>query len=272
MNMVDNHVHTHFSSDGKDIMERVIKEAINIGVDYLTFTDHMEYNVDKFSIDFEKYFNQINLYKDKYKKDITLLSGIEIGYQKHLKNEIDNIINKYPFDFVLCSTHTIDKINVPDPKYFEGYSKYEAYTKYFESILETATNFTNYDVYGHLDYIIRYGNYEDKRVIYDDYRDVLDILLNKIISMGRGIEVNTSGYRYGVDSVHPNMDILKRYKELGGQIITVGSDSHRSIDVCKDFNKAYDMLRYIGFKYVCIFTNRAPIFINIGKDKVGSIA
>lgn len=272
MNMLDNHVHTTFSIDGKDSMETVIKKAIDMGTTHLTFTDHMEYNTDKFSIDFEKYCKSIEEFQYKYKNHINIYKGIEIGYQKHLKNEINSIIDRYNFDFVLCSTHTVDKINVPDPKFFEGYNKAEAYRRYFTSILETVSEFKNFDIYGHLDYIVRYGNYENNRVIYNDYKDVLDTLLKTIINSGKGIELNTSGIRYNLDAMHPNKDILKRYKELGGEIITVGSDSHQAKDLCKDFYKAYDILEFLGYKYICMFKERLPVYINIEKSRKGIVA
>lgn len=267
MNILDNHVHTHFSSDGKDNMEDVIKRAIQIGVKHITFTDHLEYNTDRFSLNCKEYCDTIYRYKEKYKNDIEILLGVEVGYQNHVKDEIEEIVNSNPFDFVLCSTHSVDKINVPDKKYFEGYTKKEAYTRYFESMLETTKNFKNFNSYGHLDYIIRYGNFENNKVIYSDYKCILDEILKNIINNGSGIELNTSGYRYGLDTIHPNMDILKRYKELGGEVITIGSDSHRANDVCKDFDKAYEMLKYVGFKYVCIFRDRKPEFICIDEKE-----
>lgn len=273
MNMLDNHVHTTFSRDGKDNMETVIKRGIDLGVSHLTFTDHMEYNDGEFSIDFEKYCKTIQEYKEKYKSYININTGIEVGYQKHLKKDIETIINYYPFDFILCSTHTVDKIDVPSPKFFEGYSKEEAYRKYFESILDTVSNFNDFDVYGHLDYVIRYGNYKDSKgkkinkIIYNDYRDVLDAILQRIIYNDKGIELNTSGIRYNIGAMHPNRSILKRYRELGGYIITMGSDSHKARDVCKDFNIAYELLRYLDFKRVCTFKDREPIFMSIEKSK-----
>ncbi|MGM9532984.1 histidinol-phosphatase HisJ family protein [Intestinibacter sp.] len=263
MKIVDNHVHTHFSIDAKDTMEDVINKAIDIGVDCLTFTDHLEYNTDHFSLDIQKYTEQISKYKEKYKDDIELLTGIEVGYQSHLNKEINKILNSTRFDFVLCSTHTIDKIPVSHREYFEDLSKEEAYRKYFESILQTNKEFKNYDIYGHLDYINRYAIYEDNKIIYDDYRDILDEVLKAIIDGGKGIELNTSGYRYGLNAIHPNIDIVRRYKELGGEIITLGSDSHRAIDVCADFDKSYEMLDYLGFRYVSIFKNRKCEFIPI---------
>ena len=271
MNFLDNHVHTTFSSDGKDTMEDVIKKAIEIGVNYLTFTDHMEHH-GEFSMNFENYSKAIGEYQEKYKEKINILKGIEIGYQSHIKNEINDVINKYPFDFVLCSTHTIDKIDVPTPEFFKGYTKEKAYEKYFESILETVSNFQNFDVYGHLDYVIRYGNFEDNKVIYKDYQDVLDALLRKIIYNDKGIELNTSGIRYNTGHVHPNRSILKRYKELGGDIITMGSDSHKAGDLCADFSKGFDILQSLDYRYVCIFKESVPAFISIEKTRNNFVA
>ncbi|NJA30862.1 phosphoesterase, partial [Clostridioides difficile] len=116
------------------------------------------------------------------------------------------------------------------------------------------------------------GIYSDNRVIYNDFKDVIDEVLKSIINNGSGIELNTSGYRYGLNAIHPNEDILKRYKELGGFIVTVGSDSHRVEDICKDFDVSYDMLKYLDFKYVSLFKERETYFVNIEKVKSNNIA
>lgn len=272
MILLDNHVHTTFSSDGKDTMESVIKRGINIGVKHLTFTDHLEYNPDGFSLNCEEYIKAIMEFKEKYKKNIDILAGVEVGYQSHLNKKIENILASNPFDFVLCSTHSVDEISVSGPRYFKGLSKQEAYTKYFETMLKTVKEFKNFDSYGHLDYIIRYGGYEESKVIYKDYKDVLDSVLSTIIASGNGIEINTSGYRYGMNAMHPNIEILKRYKELGGEVITVGSDSHRAIDLCADFDEAFQILNHIGFTYVCKFKDRKPEFIPLEKERKVFIA
>ena len=269
MNTLDNHVHTHFSMDSKEVMENVIKRAVNIGVKYLTFTDHLEYEDGKFTLDLNKYVETIYYYSEKYKKDINLLTGIEIGYESNIKNKIDDIINKYPFDFVLCSTHSVDGKKIYKDDFFNGLNQKEAYNKYYQSIIDTTKEFKSFDVYGHLDYIIRYGNYCTK-ALYDDYKDILDEVLKSIINIGKGIEVNTSGYRYNLDTVHPNINVLKRYKELGGEILTIGSDAHKAIDICSGFDRTYEMLDYLGFKYVCLFEERKPKFVKVEKHMIYS--
>ena len=128
--------------------------------------------------------------------------------------------------------------------------------------------YTNeFDVYGHIDYVIRYViKYYDNvinKINYDEFRDILDEILLVIINKDKGIEINTSGIRYGLNSVHPNIEILKRYKELGGKIITIGSDAHRVEDLASHFDIAIDLLEQSGFEEIAVYHNRKPDFIKI---------
>ena len=263
MKILDNHVHTSFSSDAKDSMETVIKMAIQKGLKYLTITDHLENHITGEWIDYNDYTPIFNYYKEKYKDDIELLLGIEVGYESDRQENIEKILKNYPFDFVICSTHSIDGEKIHNRSYFDGKSKKEAYNRYFEYIIECTKKFKEFNIYGHLDYIIRYGIYENNEICFEEYKTLIDEILINIINNGSGIEINTSGYRYGLDSTHPNIKFIKRYKELGGTIITLGSDSHKAKDLCADFDKAYEILSSCGFEHVCIFKSRKPKFIKI---------
>ena len=127
----------------------------------------------------------------------------------------------------------------------------------------TIENFDNFDVVGHLDFIVRYGDFENKTIRYEDYKNILDEILSMIIKKGKGIELNTSGLRYKLSSMHPSREILTRYFELGGRIITIGSDAHKLTDLYADFDKAIVELKEIGFSEITTFKNRKPNFIKI---------
>ncbi len=88
------------------------------------------------------------------------------------------------------------------------------------------------------------------------HKEVIDKILKKLIEKKIGIEINTSALRYGLRDFHPCRKILKRYRELGGEIITIGSDAHRALDIMRDFDKAKDVLRELGFEKYCVFTKR----------------
>ncbi|MCI1931048.1 MAG: histidinol-phosphatase HisJ family protein, partial [Clostridia bacterium] len=146
-------------------------------------------------------------------------------------------------------------------EFFEGKSKHQAYTDYFEEVLSNVKNYDFFNVYGHIDFINRYGSYEDKTMDYYEFKSLTDEILKTIISKGKGIEINTSGYRYGLGHPHPQFELIKRYKELGGEIITVGSDAHKPEQITFKFDKAYEMLKEAGFKYITLFTDRKPEFV-----------
>ena len=117
--------------------------------------------------------------------------------------------------------------------------------------------FKNYDCLGHLDILKRYLD-EDKEPDYDIYREGVRAILKQIIADGKGLEVNTSGFRHGKGAPYPSYDILKEYKALGGTLITTGSDAHQPQDLAVNYLEVYKTLKEIGFRYVCVFSNREP--------------
>ncbi|MEW9095315.1 MAG: histidinol-phosphatase HisJ family protein [Clostridiaceae bacterium] len=262
----DHHVHTEFSGDCNTPMEDIINRAIELGLKEVIFTDHVDFdypsNEIHFEIDYEVYMKKIEKLREQHKK-IDILLGVEIGYQYHLNSRINELLNAYPFDFVICSIHALEGVELDKGDLFKTRTQEEGYRTYLESLKYTIENFHNCDVYGHLDFIVRYGNFNNKVLRYQDYKDIIDEILCLIISKGKGIELNTSGLRYNLNSMHPNREILERYFELGGRIITIGSDAHTLKDLCSNFHIAIEELKEIGFKEITTFKNRKPKFIKI---------
>ena len=154
-------------------------------------------------------------------------------------------------------------MNVAGRKFFEKYSKDEAHRMYFEEILETIKLFPRISVCGHLDFINRYGkafHNDYKEINFELHKEIIDQIFIKLIKKNIGIELNTSGLRYGLKDFHPCRRNLERYKELGGRIITMGSDAHKASDIMKDFDKAREELKEIGFEKFCTFEKRKAIY------------
>lgn len=263
----DFHNHTSFSADSNASPESMIEKAINLGLSYLCITDHMDLDMNipdmDFTFDTAEYFLKHQQLKEQYKDRITLLTGIELGLQPHLTAELHELLRSGDFDFVIGSSHLCDKIDPYYPEYWQGKTEYQATYRYFEYILETLEAFEDIDVYGHIDYVVRYGPTQAENYSYAKYKEILDEILKTLIAKNIGLELNTGGLKYGLGFAHPHTDVLKRYKELGGEIITIGSDAHKPEHLAYDFPKVPAILREAGFEYYTIFKNRTPEFIRL---------
>lgn len=269
MNLItgDFHLHTTFSTDGKATMEEMIQRGIALGLNTMCFTEHMDYDnnydegPDAFIVDTDSYYIKYQLFREKYGAQIELLFGVELGLQEHLVARYHNYVNQYPFDFIIGSSHLAGGIDPYLPEFFKDRTEEEAYRFYFETIAKNVRLFDDFDVYGHLDYALRYGPTMNRSFTYEKYGDILDAILKTLIEKGKGIELNTAGYKYGMNMPHPHISILKRYRELGGELITVGSDAHQTEHLAYEFKKAADVLVSCGFSYYTQFRERQPHFL-----------
>ena len=189
----DYHMHSSFSNDSKSDMEDMIKKSIELGLKEICFTDHVDYDTDSdddWEIDYNKYFDKINYLQNKYKNNISIKKGIEIGLQKQIINRCNNDINQYPFDFVICSQHAINRSDLYFGNFFLDKTQHEAYEHYYTELYDIINIYKNYSVLGHLDLVKRYGNYGK---VLDDklFDDIIEAILKQAIYDGKGIEVNT---------------------------------------------------------------------------------
>lgn len=266
--MFDYHVHSHFSPDASMTMEEAIKAAIDKGITELCFTDHMDYDYDgkhnDILLDYRGYFSAIDQYRQQYQDKITIKYGVEFGLQPHLTEVYRKDAVNHPFDFIICSIHAAAKSDLYSGNFFDNRQQLDAYHTYFNDLIEVINHFDHYSVVGHMDVIKRYGSY-DMILPLAEYHGLVTGLLKTIIKKGKGIELNTSGIRYQLGDWHPSIDILKLYRQLGGEIITLGSDSHRTSHLAFDFPKALKTLWDIGFKYITTFDKMEPSFHSIEK-------
>ncbi len=260
----DTHMHCRFSGDSDAAAESMICSAIDKGLDGICFTDHLDLDYREepglFSLDVDSYRTDITALREKYAPQLPILWGIEVGLQTHVTEQNRAITRSYPFDFVIGSSHCVDCMDIYYPAYYENRTEESAYRHYFETILSNIRSDADYDVYGHLDYVVRYGPNKNQNYSYEAYADILDTILRELIERGKGIEINTAGFKYGLGHPHPTEKILKRYRELGGEIITIGADAHKPEHVAYDFSKVPGILRAAGFSYYTVFQKRKPEF------------
>jgi histidinol-phosphatase (PHP family) len=254
----DHHVHTNYSPDSDASVKEYLIEAKKLGLPFVMFTDHIDMGAleleFKKHIDYSEYFRNMKQLEQEY--EIPIQVGVEIGYGIDYKDEIDEFLDKHPFDFVISSVHYGDEKDFYLGDFFDGKSQHESYLRYFEVLLEMVENFSNFEVVGHLDYIVRYGPFENKFYEYEIYKDIIDTILKTLIKKGKGIELNTSGLRGPLNTTFPKIEVLSRYSELGGKIITIGSDSHFNKDYNAGIVEGLDIIKSSGFSEVSSFTKR----------------
>ena len=262
----DFHMHSSHSGDSESTMESMIAQAISSGLNYICFTEHhdIDYVYDKRDVDgmFElatdSYLYDLIRIREKFAGQIDIRFGVELGLQPHLARELSSYARSYDFDFIIGSTHLCGRKDVAYPSFFEGRTDEAAYREYFEEVLKNILKFQNFDVCGHLDYVVRYGASKDSDYSYEKYSDILDRILQHLIDNEKGIELNTGGLARGLKEPNPCAGVLKRYKELGGEIITIGSDAHVPKNIAYRFDHAAELLRSCGFRYYSVFQNRLP--------------
>ncbi|GKV54722.1 phosphatase [Sporosarcina sp. NCCP-2222] len=261
--MFDYHMHSSFSGDCNIDMEEMVKGAIRQGLTEICFTDHVDYDYpdDSIVFDFDKklYASRIQQLREKYEGQIRIKKGVEIGVQPHILQQCGEMVKEEGFDFVICSLHTVARKGLHYGELFEGRSVDEASAIYYEELLHCVKHFDSYSLLGHIDLIKRYA----KEKASSDFHDVLRQIFEVIIPAGKGIELNTSGVRYGLDCGLPSEDVLKLYKQCGGEIITLGSDAHKPEDIAFQFKESADLLRSIGFRYLTTFEQMKPQFHSI---------
>lgn len=264
----DYHIHSSFSGDSTETMENTILHAIQKGLTHICFTEHMDMDYpvseetpeDTFTLHTDSYLYELATLKSKYADRIQIFFGVELGMQPHLQRELSLYARAHEFDFIIGSTHIANGRDPYSLSYFEGRSEEEAFREYFQAVYDNIKKFHNFDVCGHLDYVVRYGINKDRNYSYEKYRDLFDKILLYLLEQEKGIELNTGSISRGTRDVSPCTDVIRRYRELGGEIITVGSDAHTAQEVAIAFDRAEEALLSCGFQYYCIFENRLPEF------------
>ncbi len=270
----DYHVHTEFSNDSDYPMEQVVKDAIAMRMDEICFTDHVDYGVKDdwdcghairydrgeplINVNYPEYAASIQRLREQYGTQIMLRMGMEFGMQVHTISQFEALFHRYPFDFILLSVHQADDKEFWSQDFQKGKSQQEYNERYYQELLAVVREYHNYSVLGHLDLIVRY----DQCGIYpfENVKPVVSQILEAAIADGKGIEFNTSCHRYGLSDTTPSVEILKLYRSMGGEIITIGSDSHAPAHLGSYIREAKQLLKSLGYRYFCTYEQMRPVF------------
>lgn len=260
MILTDLHTHTTFSADGSGDMLAMLHKALQLGVRYYGISEHVNYDYDVLGleidgkkvpdIDLQAYFQRIRALQEKFKDQITLLAGLEFGYNgtRSCLDKYMDVVAAYQPDFIINSIHTCLGEECYFPEYTQNKSKRYAYSAYFDAVLESLDAPYPYDVVAHIGYCSRNAVYPDPKIRYEDYADILDKILKKIIEKDKILEFNSSSRTAG-SSFLPDIDIAARYFDLGGRKVSFGSDAHDTPRIAEKHDIVVAALKKIGFTH-----------------------
>lgn len=282
--LVDFHLHTKFSDDSIMELDDLVETALANNIKMICITDHLE--PDEFEFSDRKagetqkklkqkiasYFEEISKKTRDWEKreDIKIFTGIELGLSLATLAKSKEIIKSYPFDFVLASLHCLEGIEVNNSSLYEQNEENELIKNYFQKLYKCLKEFNEYDSLAHLDLIRRYiKRYKGKDEVILNYNNEINFLVDEILKLlrdrGKGLEINSSGYRYGLFTPMPSYEVIKRYRELGGELVTIGSDAHTTSQVGEKLQNLKELLLEAGFEYIFVYKKRKALPVKIKK-------
>ena len=258
MKIIDYHVHSTNSFDGKSTIGEMCRKGMEMGLSEICFTEHFSVDPRDVSygvLDYAKYSEEIREAKENFEGRLVIKKGLEIGepHLKQYKMDLEENLEKMDLDFIIGSVHNIDGIKLRT--YMQNKSKYEIYHNYFKEVYRMVSD-SDIDIVGHMDLMKRYayetyGNYD-----FQEHKQIIEKILKTVINRGIGIEINGSGYENKVGEPYPGKEVLSLYRELGGEVITVSSDSHHYENLARHNLKMINMLKEIGFKHIFTYGRR----------------
>ena len=270
--LYDCHMHSSFSTDSDSPAESMVRRAMDLNLKGICFTEHMDLDYPDFYFpdlsspfvsDPKEILTEILRLRDLFRStdpEFRILFGLEFGMQPHLGSRFSDLASAWPLDFIIASQHLVGGLDPYNPEVWEVRTHAELIRSYYEEMLANLKIMPEWDTLGHLDYIIRYipgrGN-----MVFDSceaFPDLIDEILLFLIQSGKCLEVNAAGYKHNLGQPNPAPSILRRYRDLGGTRITIGSDAHTPGDIASCFDRIRELLLSLGFGYYTVFRSRIP--------------
>lgn len=264
--MIDYHIHTSLSDDSDTPYTEMLDQAVRLGLTEVAITDHEDplYPDEEFPFTLDRPAYQIMLERAvrEYHGRLTVKRGLELGLQETALKECGQIAGEYPYDFIIGSFHTGCGLLLDNGDFYRDRTGEQIHRDFYTDVYQCLSAFKQYSVVGHLNIVDRYLHHllPKETLNPKSALEILEEILKMVIYDGKGIELNTSSYRYGLPILTPSVEILQLYRRLGGEIITLGSDAHTPEYIADHFDYACEVLERLGYRYVCTFTRLEPSF------------
>ncbi len=266
MFLADYHTHSIHSIDGKDSIDRLANAALDAGMTELAVTDHFDATKSGKpygKYDQREYFSELEKSRSAFENRLRLVAGVELGQAHHCPELAAALLSGGEYDIILGSVHWLrDGTDFYNYDYTTWADTHRVFANYLSELIELSLRPEFFSVLSHLTLPVRYMC--DRSLLdLTAFEDPLRQLFANLISSGRGIEVNTSGFSGIHGEPMPDAWCLRLFRECGGAIVTVGSDAHYARDVGSDIKSGFELLRECGFTSVATFKRLVPSFISI---------
>lgn len=263
--LIDSHTHCYYSPDSKSDPEDSILTAIKNNIEVLAFTDHVD-RVDNsldYIFDLDNYVKELNDLKERYRDRVEVLIGCEMGLNRSMNHLIEPTMADDRFDFFIGSMHTLDDEDIASTLRRMNGRFLDYFLHYYEEMFENIKATEGFHILGHMDYADRYVS--DKSVIPDfsTYRDAAAAVLEEVIRKDIVVEYNTGGLFRGLTYANPKDEILKLYRDLGGEGVCLSSDAHLPNHIGRGLPEGREHLKSLGFKRLTYFKNKKRIEVPI---------
>jgi len=255
--LIDYHVHSEYSADSAASLSSQLEAARRAGVTHICFTDHVDFDGCTLKpADIAARNAALEKLRGSF-RDIDISLGVEIGMKDAgTSKKAFEHLSGCELDFVIGSIHLVKGVDAYYPEYFVGKDKKEAFGAYLSEIAESLPH-SKFSVLGHYDFCAKYSPYPDRAMRLDIAPELFDTILRHLVQNGRGMEINTAAWR---DSPSWGLDVLRRYRELGGEFVTTGSDAHKPNNLGKRLDEAMELARAAGIPYIATFKRMKPVF------------
>jgi histidinol-phosphatase (PHP family) len=279
--LYDQHLHSRHSFDSEADPVANVQRAIDVGLSGLTFTEHYDTHPDEWPkcvYDGHSYGETIESLRNRFGRNIFVGRGVEIDYQADNIEALVPFADDNAFDVVLLSVHWSQGQPIHIESVWRDRDPSEVARRYLESVRSAVRHCERiqkgrlrvFDCLGHLDFCKRYADRFSLHVSIDEHMDVVDGILEACLEADIIPEVNTSTIRGGMGEPMPGLGVIRRYAELGGTMMSLGSDSHRSHCIGADFDQAISLLRDAGIDQVALFEQRQRRTVSIAPTRTDS--
>ena len=265
MNLFDSHVHSDNSHDGEHSITFLCENAVQKNLMGLCITDHYELdlNTEQADLCLRNSFIETGKARQAFDYRLLVMNGIEMGQATQNLDKAEEVLRKYRFDFVLGSLHAIRGMDDFAYVDFSGLNAEVILERYFDELLELC-QWGGFDSLAHMTYPLRYivGKYHQPLEM-GRYSEVIGEILSTLAQKHLGLEINTAGLRREIGQTSPTLEYVKLFRELGGEILTFGSDAHCAQDLGAGLETAIDMAKEAGFSYFAFYKKHEPRMLRL---------